>query len=271
MVKRVLAGHPSYLHTYGFGPRKGLLLHCSLAHGGVYGKLGAAVGGALSLTSFDQPGHGRAADWDDVGDLQDRVTEMALDLLTEPMDIIGHSFGGTVALRLAVERPGMVRTMTLLEPVMMAVGRADNPEASAILARDMGAFYRAMEAGERERAAQIFTEFYGDGRAWNSLSDESRKAISDRIHLIVAGSRAVNEDPYDLISSGKLEQIMAPTLIIDGCKGGPVMEAVCDGLARRIPNSERVRVSDGGHMVPLTRPEAVAREILQFVSRAQGQ
>lgn len=271
MAKRELAGVPTHLTTYGFGPRQGLLLHCSLAHGGVYTKLGAAVGGALSLTSFDQPGHGRAADWDDNGDLQDRVTEMALELLTEPMDVIGHSFGGTVAIRLAVERPDMVRSLTLLEPVMLAIARADIPEAVAGLALHMKDFEDALDRGDRETAARLFTQTYGDGRPWESLSPDSRSAIADRIHLIRAGRRAVHDDPYDLIGSGKLETITAPTLIVDGCEGGPVMDGVCEGLARRLPNAHRVRVSGGGHMVPLTRPEAVAREILQLISQPPKQ
>lgn len=270
MVKRVLAGFPSNLTSYGHGPRKGLLLHCSLAHGGVYTKMGAAVGGALTLTSFDQPGHGRAADWNESGDLQDRVTEMALDLLTEPMDIIGHSFGGTVALRLALERPEMVRSMTLLEPVMMAVAKADNLKATEVLMETMGVFYDVLENGQHEKAAKIFTGFYGDGRPWDSLSEDSRAAIVDRIHLIGAGSRAVNENFYDLLGTGAFEKIKAPTLIIDGGQGGPVMDSVCEGLARRIENSSRVRIAGGGHMVPLTRPEAVAREVLQMISQQLG-
>jgi lipase len=61
VVKRVLAGHPSNLTSYGNGPRKGLLLHCSLAHGGVYSHMGAALGGALNLVSFDQPAMGARA------------------------------------------------------------------------------------------------------------------------------------------------------------------------------------------------------------------
>lgn len=248
------------------------MLHCSLAHGGVYTKLGAALGGALTLTSFDQPGHGRAADWDEAqGDLQDRVTEMALDLLTEPMDIIGHSFGGTVALRLAVERPEMVRTMTLLEPVMMAVAKAENPASMEMLMQEMSPFYEALQSGDFEFAAQRFTAKYGDGRPWDSLTQEGRDAIIQRIHLIGAGQRAVNEDHYDLLGRKQFEQIKAPTLIIDGCDGGEMMESVCEGLARRIPNATRVRIAGGGHMVPLTRPEAVAREILLLVSQSREQ
>jgi len=271
VVQRVLAGHPSNLSSYGHGPRKGLLLHCSLAHGGVYTKMGAALGGALSLVSFDQPGHGRSADWDGQGDLQDRVTDMALDLLSEPMDVIGHSFGGTVALRLAVERPEMVRTLTLLEPVMMAVARADNPMVAEALSRDMSGFYQALNDERFEFAAQMFTQKYGDGRPWDSLSADSRTAIIERIHLIGAGSRAVNEDHYDLLGKGAFEKIQAPTLILDGCEGGEAMNSVCEGLARRIPNSTRARVLKGGHMVPLTRPDAVAREVLQLISQPRAQ
>ncbi len=271
MVKKVLAGVSTHLSTYGFGPRKGLLLHCSLAHGGVYSKLGAAVGGALSLTSFDQLGHGRAAEWDNVGDLQDRVADMARELLTEPVDLIGHSFGGIVALRLAVEHPEMVRTLTVLEPVMMAVAKADNPQAEGIIRAEMAGFEEAMDRGDRETAARLFTGNYGDGRPWESLSEESRKAITDRIHMIREGQPAVQQDLHHMVSGGKLEQIKAPSLIIDGGMGGPVMDSLCDGLARRIPNSTRVCIQNGGHMVPLTRPNAVGREILQLISQQQGQ
>jgi lipase len=48
------------------------------------------------------------------------------------------------------------------------------------------------------------------------------------------------------------------------------MNSVCDGLARRIPNATRVCIPGGGHMVPLTKPEAVAREVLQMISQQQG-
>lgn len=270
MVKRVLAGHPSNLTSYGNGPRKGLLLHCSLAHGGVYSHMGAALGGALNLVSFDQPGHGRAGDWDGQGDLQDRVTEMALDLLTGPMDVIGHSFGATVALRLAVDRPEMVRTLTVIAPVMMAIAKADSPKIALDLSRDMVGFYQALQDEQFEVAAQMFTQNYGDGRPWDSLGKETRQAIIDRIHLIGAGGRAVNEDHYDFIGSGAFERIEVPTLILDGCEKGEAMNVVCEGLARRIPNSIRARIANGGHMVPLTRPEAVAREILKMISQSQA-
>ena len=172
VVKRVLAGHPSNLSSYGFGPRKGLLLHCSLGHGGAYTKMGAALGGALSLTGFDQPGHGRAADWGYDGDLQDRVTDMALDLLSEPMDVIGHSFGGTVALRLAVERPQMVRSLALIEPVMMAVAKRDNPMAMERLMGAMSGFYRGFSGW---RARQGGADVHETLWRWAPVGEPARR------------------------------------------------------------------------------------------------
>jgi lipase len=58
---------------------------------------------------------------------------MAVDLLQDqaqgqPVDVIGHSFGGTVALRLAVERPDLVRSLVLIEPVFVAALLADRPD-----------------------------------------------------------------------------------------------------------------------------------------------
>lgn len=271
MPRRTLAGYDTHLTTFGNGPRKALLLHCSLGHSGAYAKLGAALGGALTTTCFDQPGHGRTEDWRSDRDLQDVVTDMASELLTEPVDLIGHSFGGTVALRLAVDRPDLVRSLTLIEPVMMAIAKADDPRIEDMLRTDMRGFNEAFDAGDLETASRNFVGRYGDGREWSALSPEGRAYIIDRIHLIRAGGRAVNQDYYGLIDKGLLDSISAPTLVIDGGEGGPAMDGVCAGLERRLKNATRVKIAGGGHMVPLTRPDAVAREILAMLSLPQVQ
>lgn len=266
-----LAGHDTYVTHFGQGPRKALLLHCSLAHSAAYGRLCAALGGALSITSFDQPGHGRSADFTGMRDLQDQVTEMALELMTEPMDLLGHSFGGTVAIRIAVERPDLVRTLTLFEPVMMAVAMHDQPALRDQLMGEMQGFNTAFDAGDHETAAREFTARYGDGRPWDSLSAESRAALVDRIHLIRAGARAVNEDYHGLLEGTRMARADMPCLVIDGGQGGPMMDGVCNGLVNRLPNATRVQIMGGGHMVPLTKPDPVAQEILRLVSLPQAQ
>lgn len=266
----MIAGCDTHVQTMGQGPRRGLLLHCSLGYSGAYAALGAHLGGALTLTAFDQPGHGRSADWDGKSDLHDQVTAIASALLTEPMDVIGHSFGGIAALRLAIEQPERVRSLTLIEPPMMAVAKADDPASATVIEDGMAEFNAALDAGDRETAARVFTAQYGDGRPWDKLSAETRKAIADRIHLIRAGSRAVQQDVHGLLRPEMMARATMPALVIDSGGSGPFMSAVQAGLARRLPNATLVRVAQqgAGHMLPITHPDAVAAEILRLVTRA---
>lgn len=265
-----LAGHQTHVEQFGQGPRKGMLLHCSLGYSGAYSALGAQLGGALTITAFDQPGHGRSADWTGEVDLQDQVTAIAEALLTEPMDLIGHSFGGTVALRLAIAHPEMVRTLTLIEPPMLAVAKADNPAATPLIESGMADFDSALDADDRDTAARIFTGQFGDGRPWDKLSPETRKAIADRIHLIRAGTPAVQHDVHGLLAPAKMSRAAMPALVIDSGNSGPFMSAVQAGLAQRLPDATLVRVAQkgGGHMLPITHPDAVAAEVLRLLSRA---
>ena len=46
--------------------------------------------------------------------------------------LVGHSFGGSVALAAATARPGAVRSLTLIEPAMHALG-ADDPRVREFL------------------------------------------------------------------------------------------------------------------------------------------
>lgn len=270
MPVRSVAGRDTYSVSFGNGPRKALLMHCSLGHSDAYGRLCAHLGGALSTTAFDMPGHGRSADWDGASDFQDQVTEIALEFLDEPMDLIGHSFGGTVALRLAVTHPEKVRSVTVIEPPMMAVAKADVPGSDDAIREGMREFNAALDRGDRETAARVFTSQYGDGRGWDVLSEVTRSAIVERIHLIRAGTPAVEHDVNGLLEPGGLDSIAAPALVIDSGNTSAMMSLVMKGIAARIPDAELVQIKQrgGGHMLPLTHPEPVAAEILRLVSRA---
>ena len=94
------------------GARPVLALHCSLAHAGAWAGLAEALQG-VTVTAIDQIGHGRAADWDESSDLHAQATAAAVTMAESigdggPVDLFGHSFGGTVALRVALERPDLV-------------------------------------------------------------------------------------------------------------------------------------------------------------------
>jgi pimeloyl-ACP methyl ester carboxylesterase len=99
--------------------------------------------------------HGKSPDWDGSGDFQDVSVAAALPFLDDaPMDLIGHSFGATLALRLAVAHPDRVRSLTMIEPVLLRrrpagrarSGRRSRREGRRIFRRDGGRGFPAGRA-----------------------------------------------------------------------------------------------------------------------------
>lgn len=268
MPKKLRAGFPTYWTTFGQGPRAALMIHCTLGHSGAWGGMARKLSGALSMTAFDFPGHGRSGAWrDEYGDIQDVSARIAAELLDGPADIIGHSFGGTIALRLAVERPDLVRSLTLIEPIFLAVLEADNPD----MARDHEALMEpmttALAARDYETAAREFIEVWGTGRAWADLSEEQRGYMVERMYVVAAEEPSVHRDNGGMLAQGVLARIKVPVLLIEGSASPEVIGTINQGLARRMPQAERAVIAGAGHMVPITHADQVATEVLRLLAR----
>ena len=205
-------------------------------------------------TLFDMPGHGRSPDWEGQGDFQAATCAMAEGLAAPASHVIGHSFGATVALRLACTRPDLVSRLTLIEPVFFAAVRGT--AAFDAHQRDFAPFVRAMQAGDRIAAARAFINIWGQG-GWDDLSPRAQTYIADRIHLVPAGAPAIEEDNFGLLGSGLIEALTIPVTLIAGAKSPPVIAAVHAALAARMPQARRITIPEAGHMVPLTHPDAV--------------
>ena len=152
-----------FSRSFGHGPRRVLAVHCSLAHSGAWRGLAEVLAEEITLTAFDMLSHGRSPDWDGQGNFQLRNAAAGLELLTGPVDLIGHSFGATVALRMAMARPHMVRSLTLIEPVLFAVAKADDPAMLAAMEEDSRPIDAAWAAGDLELATRLFNRMWGPG------------------------------------------------------------------------------------------------------------
>ncbi|MEM8978410.1 MAG: alpha/beta hydrolase [Pseudomonadota bacterium] len=259
MPTRKIAGiETAYLNHTGSAP-EALLLHCSLAHQGAWLPLLKALGHPPART-FDLPGHGASGPWDQaLGDYSEIATQIAAALCPKPLDVIGHSFGATVALRLAVARPDLVRQLVLIEPVFFAAAK-DDPRYQAH--KDAFApFEAAMEAGEAERATQLFTDIWGTGLPWATLPKSQRDYMTQRIHLIPAGASGISADNAGLLRPGKLESLACPVTLIEGEISDPVMGAILDHLEHRMLQVSRHVIAGAGHMAPITHPKDVAEVI----------
>ena len=244
------------------GARPVLALHCSLAHAGAYAGLAEALHG-LTLTAIDFIGHGKARDWDGVEDYHSAATQDAIAMAEtlsqgQPIDLIGHSFGGTVALRIAATRPDLVRSLTLMEPVFFAAARAAQaPEWDTFIAdhREFGAL---VAKGQTLEAARQFHAIWGGGEPFDSLPARMQSYMADRIRLITAPWPMVLEDNPGLLAPGRLENIRVPVLLLEGNLSPEIVAAVNAALAARLPHVTRMTVPGAGHMLPISHPGQIA-------------
>lgn len=270
MPEGLRAGYWTFWRVVGGGPRLGLAVHCSLAHSGALRGVLEPLSDLLITTAMDQPGHGRSADWPGGVPFQEAMVAILHDFLAEaegPVDLIGHSFGGTCCLRVAAEMPNRIRSLTLIEPPIYDALKAINaPEMAEQDALD-APFAEALAAGDYARAAHEFSQGWGSGLPWDSLPEEQQAYLIARMPLIEGAGHALNADFRGLLQPGGLEAIDLPVLLVRGTMSPPSVPAILRILGDRLPRSETVVVEGAGHMVPITHAVPVATALRDFLSR----
>lgn len=265
MSEAAAAVQPVHARVLGSGPRNVFAIHCGLAQSGAWRGLAEHLGGEASFTAMDLLNHGKSPDWDGQGDYQDRNVEAALALLEAPADLIGHSFGATVALRIAAEHPEMVRSLVLIEPVFFAVAIADGSPGVAAMEESEAPFRAAWEAGDAALAARLFNRAWGTGEVkWPDLPESARAGMTRSIHMIPAARPALYGDRAGLLKPGALDQAAMPVLLIEGGETQPVIFGVTRGLQRRLPDAAAVQVEAAGHMAPITHAAEVSALVRNF-------
>lgn len=247
-----------------------LALHPSLAHGGAFAALAAQLQG-VAITAPDMIGHGRAAPWDGQGDLHSACTRDAIAQCEHlvgqnggPVDVIGHSFGATIALRIALERPELLRSMVLIEPVLFAAARADEAPEYRAYAADHALFAALLDSGDIEGAAGEFQRHWGDGRPFDSLPPATRAYITHRLALIVAQTGGLVADTGGIMGYLRLQACPIPSLLLRGTTSPPVIAAIHRALLTRLPNARESIIAGAGHMLPLTHAKPAAVAISRF-------
>jgi lipase len=268
-LARVLPPHRAWNKG---GDRAVLALHCSLAHAGAWSGMAEALDG-VTLTAIDQIGHGRAPDWDGRADMHGCAALAAIAMAEDigrgtPVDLMGHSFGATVCLRIALERPDLVRSMTLVEPVLFAAARAAGHAAYPPFRIRHQALAAHLAAGRRRDAAVDFHGYWGSGEHFDDLAPRMQTYILDRMHLIPAQNDVLLEDSAGLLQYMGLESIGVPVLLVEGAQSPPIIAGVHAELARRLPQATRLSVAGAGHMVPITHAAALAPAVMAHLASA---
>lgn len=247
----------------GHGPEDGLLLHCMLASARALDGLTAKLAGDMTMLSMDLPGHGQSEDWDKSRDFAEMARDMAVGLLERPAHIVGHSYGAYLALRIAVDHPDMVRSLTLIEPVFFAAAKQGDAAAFKAYQKSSRAFMGAIAVGDMVTAARAFNAGWGDGKPWESMKPDAMEYMTSRMPLVAATEASIGKDKGNVFA--RLGDIEAPCLLIEADGAPPIVPSILSALEGQIKQTQRVQVADAGHMSPMTHPAEVAALISAFV------
>ena len=190
-----------------------------------------------------------------------------LDRIQGRVHLVGHSFGGGVALRLAASHGERIRSLTLIEPaayqVIREVGRED---LWLEFLRVKNCFQAAALRGDHEAAWQPFFDYYcGQSGSWRSLPNPVRTAIMQKTQAQLNVYAAQETNPTRLAD---IKRLSCPTLAIHGALTTLPEAGLCAVIAANAARGRSAAVEGAGHMLPLTHAAVVAQLIREHVHGA---
>lgn len=179
------------------------------------------------------------------------------ELLGDGAHLVGHSYGGVIAMLAAAQRPEAVRSLALTEPGLLRFA-ADRPEVARMIA-DGERLYSDPDAIPTEVFLRLFR--WGAGSA--------QRTPEELPDYLVRGAEMVKRErpPWEAeIPLERLAEADFPVLVVSGGHS-PGFEAVCDALAERL-GAERAVVPGRGHTIPGTGAPYNER-LTDFLSSAE--
>src|SRR3954470_472582 len=171
-----------------------LFIHGSLSSGRMWLPFANQFGGSRRIIMPDLIGYGASPAWTGHA-LQLREESRRLrTAFSGQVDIVAHSYGAAVALRLLADEPHSIRSLVLIEPSGFFLLRDLGPRAAAAR-HEIGALRRGIQAcierSDRLAAASRFVDYWNGPGAFSAMPDETKGRIASRINKVVADFEAV--------------------------------------------------------------------------------
>jgi pimeloyl-ACP methyl ester carboxylesterase len=196
-------------------------------------------------------------------DYADHVHAVA-EHVAAPVCLVGFSWGGATALRVATAAPELVRSLALVEPEAYALLRTQDAAAYTLIC-DLRDRWRAhVRAGRWAEAFEEFVDFYNGPGSFARWPLQRREAF-----LAVQQTRGDLWDVLfdDLVTVDELAALTGPVHVVEGSETSAVDHAICDVVLRHVPHAQHTVIEGAGHMMPLTHPDPLTRALVAGIAR----
>jgi len=252
--------------------RRVVALHCSLASGRQWARLAEQLGSNTRVIAPDISGYGSSRTSIILPTTLAGEVAMLGEQLREaegPFHLIGHSYGGAVAFRLATQSPfaRYVRSLTLIEPVLPTLLGGNGSDRR--LYRRFDEFARGIQAdlwkGLTMEAIDKFASFWNGSAPAEELSPEARLRLIEHADKLAFDFAAAFAE-QNVASAASA--ITVPTLLFSGGLSPYLTQRIAEKLASLIPGVDARHLPAAGHMMPFTHAKAINPEIAGHIARA---
>jgi pimeloyl-ACP methyl ester carboxylesterase len=244
---------------------------------------------SYKIVTYDMRGHGRSGmppcDYTSAQMAAD--LERLIDYLDlPPVHLVGHSFGGEVALQLAIRSPKRVKTISLMDarvralfPSLLEYGGTDSliaqiaelgagirPDQPVPISRIL-AVQRILEDWRRAPLS-LPTSRFADGTHSFDLGVNQARTVERWIRLF--GTTTINRDFRTAAGMTPIQllQLRIPVFAMYG--GQSVFFPILARLQAYLPQCSSCVASGAGHFFPITQPDLTIRHLLGFLSGTDG-
>jgi pimeloyl-ACP methyl ester carboxylesterase len=246
-----------------------IALHCSGANAGQWRNLAEALTGQYEVLTPEHFGSESQGPWpgDHAFSVRDEAarTIALIDESTEPIYLVGHSYGGGVALNVALNRPDRIGSMVLYEPSAFHLLRQLNERGAAAHAEIAGLARRVRHSivtGEYRDAAATFVDYWNGPDAWNAMRPSAQNALIRWAPKGPLDFQALLDDPTPLSAYAALT---FPVSIMRGEHAPAPSRIISECLSELLPKSKLVIVDGAGHMGPITHALEVSGLIARYI------
>ena len=235
-----------------------LLLHGSASAAVMWAPAIDALKAKFRVLAPDLIGYGRSDLWPDGHDFTvDDELRLLEPLLPRnvPVHVVGHSYGGLVALYLALAGRIVLRSLTLIEPVaFFLLPHAGAHEAWAEIRALGDGYATGIAAGETEAALRQFIDYWAGHGAWDAMDETLRAQIRRSARKIVLDFQVAFTDP----GIEAVRALKCPVRVLSGGRSRAPARRIASFLADELPSAELEVVADANHLLPVTHPDMVA-------------
>jgi lipase len=247
------------LHVHRFGPpgpARMLALHGLTGHGRRWRHLAGYVP-EITVAAPDLLGHGRSS-WDAPWSIDANVAALAAlldDQADTPVLVVGHSFGGGLALHLAAARPDRVAALLLLDPAVGLDGKWMSEIAQAMFSSP---YYPDRAEARQEKSAGSWAEV--DPAVLDADLDEHLIKLPNGQFGWRISLPAMMSYWSELARDIALPPAGTPTTLVRAKWTSPpyVSNRLIDGLQERLRDDFELLDFECDHMVPHAKPAEVA-------------